>query len=101
MSGRYNEETAVRLGLSREADDGEIEREIHRIFRSTFGTPDGKKALNILLNRLGYFSASYPGESERAREERHILADFAQYMRIELLGACDTIRLTDALIDNA
>ena len=93
--------TARALNLGDGAVREDVRREIHRVFRETFSTRDGKKALNMLLSSLGYFDTSYAGEREQDAVTRHILTDFAQYMRIELLGVTNTIVLTDALLDAA
>lgn len=87
-------DTAQLLGLGQDASMLDVDREVHRIFRSTFSTPDGKKALNILLTKLCYFDIA-------RTEQEQALANFADYLRAELLGAVDTIRLTDAIIEAA
>lgn len=89
------------LGLGMNATAEDVEKEVHRIFRSTFSTPDGRKALNILLTRMGYFSTDTDWDGPCQSEKRHVLADFAEYMRIELIGATDTVALTGALLDAA
>ena len=93
---------ARNLGLGGDAAPRDVEKEIHRIFQSAFTTPDGKKAFNILMNELQYFSTTHSVyEDSEHMHIRHVLQDFAQFVRIELIGAVDTVALTNALLNVA
>lgn len=81
------------LGLDKKATKKDEEEEIHRIFRETFKTEDGKKCLNFILNDLLYFDVC------RTQDEQ-ALANYGKILVNQRLGITDTIALSDFMIEN-
>ena len=80
------------LGLPEDATKEQEEKEIHRIFMSTFSSEDGRKCLNIILNDLFYFDVCHT-ETEQA------LSNYGKVMVNERLGAIDTISMSNLMVD--
>ena len=66
-------------------------KEMQRLMRRVFSTPEGKTALNVLLTDLHYFDVT-KSEGEAA------LRNYAAYLITERLGIVDTIAVTDAML---
>jgi hypothetical protein len=69
-------------------------REQRDILLEVFGTPQGVKALNILLEDLRFFHWT-EGEGERA------LNEYAKFFVRERLGVADTLRVAEAVMAEA
>ena len=79
--------------LPKDATKEQIEDEIHRMFRSTFSTEDGKNCLNFILSDLFYFDVCN-SENEKT------LCNYGKFLVNERLGIKDTIAITDFMIDS-
>lgn len=71
----------------------EVQRkELQKLMRRVFGTPEGKTAFNLLLNDLHYF-APCRTESEQA------LSNYARFLVTERMGIVDTISISNAMLE--
>ena len=69
----------------------EQRKELQRILRETFSTPNGKIAFNMILSDLHFFT---PTKTETETS----LANYAKYLITERMGIVDTIAITDFML---
>ncbi|MDR1278798.1 MAG: hypothetical protein LBK02_08605 [Treponema sp.] len=69
-------------------------KEKRDVLLEVFGTPQGIKALNIILEDLRFFHWT-DGEGERA------LNEYAKFFVRERLGVADTLRIAEAVMAEA
>ena len=81
-------------GKQKQEEREKERKEKREILLEVFGTPQGARALNILLEDLCFFHWT-DNEGERA------LNEYAKFLIRERLGAVDTLRVAEAVITEA
>lgn len=74
-----------------EADERTQRRELQKLMRRVFSTPEGQTALNVLLTDMHYFDKT-------ATEGEAALRNYAAILITERLGIVDTISVTKAML---